>query len=259
MAKDSLTGATQDEVERLRHEWNQKDKDIPFEERYCLAEIPHQPEDYDGPPRYCRKMQTIEFGDNHICKFHGGAGKINEDNLDPMGAMKHGMKAARDNLVNDFDEKDRVLYDWIVESYADAYDLNPEDDPANAYDLHRLAAEIVRAERGRGYLMKEGEVQEDEVVSDDGLVVDQDGEVVTDKSEHYLHDMLYRQDNKITKLEKELGVTRKERQKRKSQDDAIDAVKQFSELGKTFLDRENAEDFDPDDAPWTEDDDNAPD
>jgi hypothetical protein len=260
MASDNLSGATQDEVERLRAEWNAKDKDMPFEQRYCLAEIPNQPDDYDGPQRYCQKMHTMEIGSSYRCKFHGGAGSLNVENLeDPAAApMKHGMHAARDNLVNDFDEKDRALYDWIIESYSEAYNLNPKDDPSNAYDLHRLAAEIVRAERGRGYVIQEGEVAEDEVVSDEGLVVDQDGEVVTEKSEHYLHGMLYQQDSKITKLEKELGVTRKERQKQQSQDNAVDAIKQFSELGKTFIDREN-EDFDPDDAPWTEDDDNAPD
>jgi hypothetical protein len=164
------------------------------------------------------------------------------------------MYASRDNLVNDFDDKDRALYDWVIQSYIDKYDINPEENPSDGYDLHRLATEIVRAERGRGHIIEEGEVHENEVTDEEGqIVINSDGDVHTEKSQHYLHDMLYRQDNKITKLEKELGITRKERERRSSADNAVDAIKQFSDIGAAFLDREDT-DYDPDGEPWNESD-----
>jgi hypothetical protein len=195
-------------------------------------------------------------GSAHLCPHHGG--KTPDDavedtsNLDPLGGMRHGLYATREHLVEDFSQKDRSLYEWVVSSYADAYGIEPERDPGAAYDLHRLATEIVRAERGRGFLISEGEVNEDPVRDEEGrIVVDDSGEVVTEESQHYLAEMMYRQDNKITKLEKELGISRKERRKHEQGDDAIKALKDFSQLGASFLQREET-DYDPDDTPWAE-------
>lgn len=251
MAKREVTGATLDELDDLRSQWDPDDGE--FEDNYCLAKIPRQPDDYDGPDRYCLKRSVSPIGSAYRCQFHGGAGETNSQNLDKLAAMTHGMKAARDHLVQDFDEKDLALYDWIIDSYSSAYDLDIESDPSAAYDLHRLAAEIVRAERGRGHLVQEGEITEQEVFDGEGnIVIDDQGEVVTEKSEHYLAKMMHRQDKKLTQLQKELGVSRKERLKRDSTDDAIEAVKSFGELGKAFLDREDKE-YDPGDKPWEDD------
>lgn len=252
MAKQSVSGRTQEEIEQLRQQY---DGDMDFEQRYCLAKIPHQPEDYDGPQRYCVKRDTHQLGDAWLCPYHGGSGEVQSQNLEKLAPMKHGMYAARDHLIEDFDEKDEALYEWIIESYPEAYDIDVEASPADAYDLHRLAAEIVRAERGRGYLIEEGEVKEEDKYTEEGVLVrDESGEVVTEKSEHYLSQMMHRQDKKITQLQKELGITRKERERRDATDDAVDAVKAFSELGQKFLDRENKE-YDPDDKPWEDEDD----
>lgn len=195
------------------------------------------------------------MGSGWLCPYHGGKGNPNAQNLDKLGAMKHGMDATRAHLVEDFDEKDRKLYDWILDEYPEAYDINVSEDPSAAYDLHRLAAEIVRAERGRGYLISEGEVTEKEQYNDEGrLVYDDEGNVVTEKSEHYLAKMMHRQDKKITKLQKELGITRKERERQSTNDEAVEAIKSFSELGADLM-RRDEKDYDPDDQPWEEESD----
>lgn len=259
MAKSQVTGYTAEEVEKARREWNENDKPTvgkgagraDFEDAHCLAKIPNQPADYDGPPRYCMQRDTLTK--YNICKFHGGAGLHESSDVGPLANMKHGMNATREHLVEDFDEKDQALYDFIVDSYADAYDINVEEEPAAAYDLHRLAAEIVRAERGRGFLIEEGEIHEKKVRGEDGrIVVDEHGEVVTEKSEHYLAQMMHRQDKKITDLEKELGVTRKEQLKQDQTNDAVEAFKNFADVGQTILGREERS-FDGDEEPWNED------
>lgn len=258
MSNEDVSGKTQAELEELKAEYYSSPstwsgETVEFEEAYCLAKIPNQPDDYDGPPRYCVRGgdELNEVGDNHLCKHHGGnITPINEqEDVDGIN-IKHGVRATQEHLRGDFDDKDRALYDWIVKSYSETYDLNIENNPGIAYDLHRLAVEVVRAERARGHLVSEGEVNEEPVRGEDGrLVTDENGHVVTEKSEHYLAQMLNRQDKKITKFEKELGITRKEKLKRSQTDDAIDAVKGFTELGSVFLDRDS-KDFDPDDKPW---------
>lgn len=251
MAKSKVTGYTREEVEEARSEWPDDSK--PFDEVHCLAKIPNQPEDYSGPDRYCMLRRVHEIGDAYICYLHGGKGSTNPENTEKLAAMKHGMHATREHLVEDFDEKDQALYDWIVTEWPSAYDIDVSDDPSAAYDFHRLAAEIVRAERGRGFLIEEGEINEQEVYNEEGrLVVGEDGEVVTEKSQHYLADMMDKQDRKITKLEKELGITQKEQARQSSTDSAVEAIKSFSELGSSLIDRDDG-DYDPESEPWSED------
>jgi hypothetical protein len=261
MASGEITGHTRAELAEMQEDWLERHPDVPFDEQYCLAEIGKQPEDYDGPTRYCCYQETYETPTGKWrCPFHGGDREYNGRSAEELAEtklapMKHGMHATREHLVDDFDEKDEALYDWITESYTEAYDIDVENDPASAYDLHRLACEIVRAERGRGFLLDEGEVVEQEVRNEEGhVIIDEDGEIVTEKSEHYLAKMMHRQDKKITKLEKELAITRKEQQKQESTDEAVDAIKGFTELGASFLQRED-KDYDPDKAPWESEDD----
>lgn len=253
MASKEVSGKTADEIEQLREEYNERHSDNPqkwFEKAYCLAKIPHQPEDYDGPPRYCLNPRTSQIGDSWRCKHHGANGHGNPENLEKLAPMTHGLRALRKHIRQDFDEKDLALYNWVVEDYPSAYDINIEESPADAYDVHRLAVEIVRAERGRGHLLNEGEVHEEEVRDDEGrVVVDDTGEIVTSKSQHYLARMMKDQDNKITKLQKELGISRKERQRADNAEDAVEAVKQFSELGAAFLNRDEKE-YSADEEPW---------
>ena len=261
MALQKLTGATNAELQEMRAEFDGSDEE--FEEKYCLAKIPRQPPDYSGLPRYCKSQNTIATGEQYLCPNHGGKTPdevVNDNtNLEPLASMKHGLYATREHLVKDFSQKDRSLYEWVVSTYDDAYNIDAESDPQAAYDLHRLATEIVRAERGRGHLISEGEVNEDPIRDDEGrIVIDEQGEIETEKSQHYLAEMMYRQDNKITKLEKELGISRKERRKHEQGDDAIKALKDFSELGSAFLQRDET-DYDPQKAPWAGEDEDEPD
>lgn len=255
MSSERVTGRTSEQIEglRLRHEYLDRDK--PFHEQYCLSPIPKQPPDYQGPDRFCVNQGYIsKIGSKYRCKYHGGNAVINDENLDKLAPMTHGMFAEDEHLIDDFSKKDEALYNWITEEWPESYDIDTSADPQAAYDFHRLALAIVRAERGRGYVIEEGEVHEEEKVSEEGaLIVGSDGEVVTEKSEHYLSNMLNRQDNKITKIEKELGITRKERDRASKQDDAIDAIQGFTELGQKFLGRDE-KGYDPDDAPWEDED-----
>lgn len=260
MATRSVSGKTAEEIEQLREEYEQKmEERLPgtpdFEDAYCLARIAKQPDDYDGPERYCSSRKVRPLGSNWLCKHHGGAtagsGRNDITEYDGSDSMKHGMFATTDNLIDDFDDKDQALYNWIMREYPKAYDIDLEADPSSQYDLHRLAVETVRAERGRGFLIEEGEVREKKVKDENGaIVVDDDGEIVTEKSQHYLSDVLKDQDNKITKLKKELGITRKERMRHDQTDDAVDAIKGFAELGAEFLARDD-KDYDKDaERPW---------
>lgn len=254
MGLSKQTGRTKEQLKEMREEFDPEEAGMSFNERYCLAKIPNQPPEYDGPVRYCIRRHTLPLGDNWLCEYHGGAGQVNEDNLTEFPNMKHGMRATQEGLAKNFDDKDQALYNWIMDEWPEAYDVNLDEDPSARYDMHRLAVEVVRAERGRGYLVSEGEVQEEEVRGDDGrVVIGDDGEVVTRKSQHYLHDMLYRQDKKITDLEKELGISRKERLRQDTSDSAVDAIKSFVELGSEFIDRDD-KDYDPNSEPWSGDD-----
>lgn len=258
MAQNKVTGKTRAQIEDLREQFKGQNGAV-FEDSYCLSPINKQPPDYDGPQRYCSiKNSVYEIGNVTRCKFHGGKNELHPENLDKLAPMTHGMKALRRHVREDFDEKDRALYDWIVDKYVEAYDLDLDNDPNVAYDLHKYAVEAVRAERGRGHLIREGEIHEKDRYDDEGnLVIDREtGEVVTEKSQHYLADMLHRQDKKLLKMEKELGLTRKEQQRQESTDDAVAAIKNFSDLGSKFLSRDEKE-YDPDERPWKED--NEPD
>lgn len=257
MARENVTGATKKELAQLRTEFENNKRDVAgapsFEETYCLAKIGKQPDDYDGPVRKCTQKNVMPYGSGWTCPKHGGATGINpnyHDEFTEAHHIEHGMYATRENLIDDFSEKDWALYNWVLREYPKAYDIDVTKDPASQYDLHRLAVAIVRAERGRGYVVSEGEVREQEVRNEEGrVVIDDDGEIVTEKSEHYLSEMLRKQDKKITKLEKELGITRKERRKHDQTDDAVEAIKNFAELGATFLERDE-KDYNPDDTPW---------
>jgi len=244
MARESITGITPEEVKAKRYEFDvEEDHNPSFDEAYCLCEIPHQPDNYDGPPRFCYSAATGKVGGVTRCKHHGR--HADTSNLDKLAAMTHGLTALRKHIRQTFDKKDAALYDWVVNKYPAAYDLNIEESPADAYDIHRLAVEIVRAERGRGHILSEGEIHEEEKVGEQGVVIDDNGEIVTEKSSHYMARMLKDQDSKITQLQKELGITRKERQRAQNADDAVEAVQNFAELGSTFIDRDG-NDYDPD-------------
>lgn len=244
MAKNEVTGKTKEELRELRREFEQsnRSKFYDFEDCFCLAKIPRQPENYDGPPRYCVN-RDLDY-ESKTCKFHGGAGYPNPEKLEPLANMKHGMYAKRENLIKDFSDADEQLYEWIVETWPEAYDINVEDDPLAEYEFHALAVEIVRAERAEGFLIREGEDNKKKVFSPDGSVHYED-------IPHYLADMLQRQRKLIMRMEDNLGISRKKRMQDEKAEDATDLMKSFAEVGASLI-SEADEDYDPD--RWNRDD-----
>ena len=128
MATTEVSGKTIEQLRHLRAEITEKPraKSSDLEHCSCVAKIPRQPEDYEGPDRYC--FSTNLVGSSKRCKFHGGAGHGNPENLDPLANMKHGMNAARENLLSDMrkdgNEWQVELYDPIVEDWPAAYDID---------------------------------------------------------------------------------------------------------------------------------------
>ena len=242
MASQEVTGKTPQEIAEWKFHW---DKDTPFDEAICLVEIKKQPEDYEGPTRYCSQYAK-NWG---RCHYHGGAdgsGEGNPDtsNLDKLAAMTHGLSATRANFyeyIEDSYENSeqqarwmKEMYDWIVDEWPEAYGIDLESDPASAYDFHALAVEIVRAEHAEGYILREGEKGEKEVVSPTG-------EIRTEDVPHYLAEMMQRQRKLIMKMENHLGISRKSRLKREDNADATDAIQDLAEIGKQLLSPEENE------------------
>lgn len=237
MAKQEVTGITPEEVQRRRENW---EKDTSFDKAKCLADIRNQPEDYDGPDRVCSQYSK----NNGRCHYHGGAegsgSSPSPENMEKFAAMKHGLTSEKfheyieqadgnpDNQ-NAQAEWMKEMYDWIVEEWPEAYDIDLEQDPASEYDFHALAVEIVRAEHAEGYILREGEKGEKEVVRPDGSVGYED-------TEHYLAEMMQRQRKLIMRLEDQLGISRKERLKQDNASDATDAIKELADMGKAMLD-----------------------
>lgn len=247
MASNEITGKTKSQLRERRKEFSETNRsDIyDFEECFCLAKIPRQPDDYDGPSRYCFS-RNIEM-DTYLCKHHGGAGEPHPENLDPLANMKHGMNAKRENLREDFSESDRQLYDWIVEKWPEAYDVNLEEDPLAAYEFHALAVEIVRAERTEGFIIREGEDNEKRVFGPDGSVYHEE-------IPHYLADMLQRQRKLIMRMEDNLGISRKKRMQNEQAKDATEVMKSFAEVGASLISDTDTE-YDPD--KWNPDSDDS--
>jgi hypothetical protein len=230
-----VTGKTAEQVRQRRAEFEQstRGEHYDFEETFCLAKIPRQPEDYDGPDRYCfqRKLNPKTY----ICKFHGGAG--DQHGLDPLANMKHGFHATRENLIADFSDADEELYEWITTAWPEAYDIELSEDPQAEYEFHALAVEIVRAERADGFLIKEGE---DNVKK----VFGPTGEVEYEKVPHYLADMLQRQRKLIMSMEDNLSISRKKRLANETAKDATEAFKSFAEVGASLINDDETE-YDP--------------
>jgi hypothetical protein len=240
MATTKVTGRTEDEIEEMLAAHREREHPIPFEKRFCLAKIPRQPDDYDGPKRYC--VSTNVLSPIYTCKFHGGAGQINADNLDPLANMKHGMKATRESILKDMhsegNEWQLDLYEWITQEWPEAYDINVEDDPQAEYEFHALATEIVRAERAEGYILREGENGKKRVFSPNG-------EMYFDDIPHYLSDMIQRQRKLIMKMEDNLGISRKKRMQNEQARDATDIMKSFAEVGASLI-SDTEQEYNPD-------------
>lgn len=247
MATRSVSGKTEDELADMRAEFQTKNRSdhYDFEECFCLAKIPKQPEDYDGPVRYC---SSTNLKKNGRCKYHGGATKPRPENLDKYGNMKHGMRATRKALLDTMDREGNEwqvdLYEWVSEEWPEAYGIDLDEDPNAEYEFHALALEIVRAERAEGWVFKEGEKGSKKIFGPDGSVHYED-------VPHYLSDMLQRQRKLVMRMEDNLGISRKKRMQNEQAQDATDVMKSFAEVGAALISDTDRE-YDPGD--WNPDD-----
>lgn len=257
MAQGEVTGATPREVEVMREDYQSttlsEKYDIPFEVAYCLAEIGKQPEEYDGPQRYCqnRAAKRDEWnGHAHVekaygacCNFHGGASADHgvSDNLEnpKTVAIRHGAYAKDEHLQMDFNEAEQELYDSIMNDWPEIYKWPSEsEDPARYRILRRVAVNEVRSIREEEYLDGQ-EVIMEPITNDDGQVVDE-REVENPLAREYRLLM-----SEVTNQMKELGLTPKERQKMdtlSAQEDKDDAL---SDIANDAIHGDDQE-YDPD-------------
>jgi len=233
MAQREVTGGTVQELAELKHDYKQSPKyiesGVPFETAYCLTEIGKQPDDYDGPTRYCTKRvaRTDDGGHAYTCRFHGAitSDQAEQDNLEKPGiaALKHGMYATDEHLQEVFTDDDQKLYDFIM-SWAEAYGWpDKSEDPARYDLLEQLAIERVRAARSERYVLEEGEIQEQEVFDDQGQVHEIE-------DENTLTEALRLQRKLILDLMKELGLTPKEQARMGAEESQANAAEQLAEV-----------------------------
>ena len=242
MAKQSVSGKTEEELARMRADFSEKPRSniYDFEDCYCLAKIPHQPAEYDGPDRFCAATDLDH--ESKRCKFHGGAGHGNPELLDKYAGLKHGMKATRkallDTMTREGNEWQVELYEWVTEEWPTAYDIDVDSDPNAEYEFHALALEIIRAERAEGWIFEEGEKGRKKIFGPDGSLH-------YENVPHYLADMMQRQRKLIMRMEDSLGISRKARLKADKTDEATDLIKSFAEVGATLITKSDRQ-YDPD-------------
>jgi hypothetical protein len=220
-----------------------KQHEIPFETAYCLKKIGKQPDEYDGPERFCRKRASKKDDSEYeggphceaayamFCRFHGGDaekyGRQQSHRLeDPRTvAITHGTWTEDEHLRMDFDEHEKELYDRIMEQWPEIYDWpDRSEDPARYRILRRVAVNEVRALRQEDHLEEVGETQEVPVLDEDGVEVSSYDEENPISREYRL--LM----SEVTDQMRELGLTPKERQKmdtmeaQESKDDALTRV-----------------------------------
>lgn len=225
MAAGEITGAGPHELAemRVRHRSTRlaERHGISFETAYCLTRIGKQPDEYDGPERYCRQRASKldswdgeEYAEGAYapsCRFHGSnnGGDSNEENLEDPRVMHitHGLYAEDEHLRMDFTDAEQALYDSIVESWPDIYDWpSEEDDPARYLILRKVATNAVRSVRAEDYIDSEGEVHFRDIFDEQGVVIGEEADENPLSREYRL--LL----NQIIDMLGELGLTPKARQ-----------------------------------------------
>jgi hypothetical protein len=254
MALGEVTGADESEVAEMEKEYFStplyQQHGVPFEVAYCLNEIGKQPEDYDGPVRYCqRRAKKKEDYDGHrfdkaaygyFCPFHGGVGETGDaSRLDnPLTAgIKHGAYADDEHLKMDFNEEEQSLYDSIMEDWPEIYDWpDRSEDPARYRILRRVAVNEVRAMREEDYI-DQHEVHQEPVFDEQGVEVGHK-EVENPLSREYRLLM-----SEVTNQMRELGLTPKERQKMDTLESQADKDDSITRVAEDALDSD--EEYDP--------------
>ena len=251
MAQQEITGWTKEEYleQKAKHPDSHEYR---FEDFYCLCKIAYQPEDYEGPERYCKKYTLLkdedEEGDresfcrNHIGKSNGwqkGKEVIEEEghNFDENHAksLKHGMYAEDENLKENWSEADQTVYDQVM-SWAEDFGFE-EGSPAHM-QLESLAMSKVRELRSEKYLNENGEVVEREQWNPETEQVEEWEEV------HQLADHLRLKKKTILSMMKELGLTPKAQSQIGESDAKADEASAIAEITSEALDSED-EEYDP--------------
>lgn len=245
MGSQEISGRSQEELAEMRADHTHPY--LAFEEWYCLSRIPRQPEDYDGPQRYCVSRNTKKNG---RCKNHGGMNKPRPENLEKLAAMKHGMYATDDHLRETMNAREEELYEWVL-GWPEAYGIEIDEDPSAAHDFQTLAVEIVREARGKDYILSNSEVREKGVYLPDGTCVE------TEELPNTLGEAMASQVRLIQKIKDSLGITRKQQAKdenAKSANEVMDSV--ANAMGELVKDASaydpgafEDDDYDADDCP----------
>lgn len=264
MAQEEVTGATERGLKAMRRDFLEtpvQEAGVNFETAYCLTAIGKQPDDYDGPQRYCRRRACrydegefrSEYGEapagehdarayHPSCPFHGRSNDADTTGLEDVrqtANLKHGMYASDERLREDFDEADENLYEEILE-WAEVYNFpTREEDPARWKLLEKLAINEVRSIRGYLYLYEEGEVQLKDVYDDQGVVVGREPDENALSKEYRLLQTT------LIDIMRELGITPKERSNMQTQETEANAAERFADVAEQALSVDK--DYDPDD------------
>lgn len=255
MASEEVTGSTPEELEERAKQYYDRCKHaasgVSFEEAICLLEIPRQPDDYEGPTRYCTQF-CVKLGEHEFapkCRFHGGANTSETADWEPHpenfvhnnkpAYIKHGMYTSDEHLKEFLDEKEKKLHDRIL-SWAEVYGFSEEEDPGSYQMLRTLAIEEVRKAKSAEYLLDKGETDQKPVFDGQGNLREHEDVSNALSEEHQ------KQVKLTIKLMKELGITPKERAKMGKDEADASASEALAEVAKQALDPDGGE-YNPED------------
>jgi len=241
MAFGEVTGATVQELAELQSEYERsphhEKTGEPFESTFCLTRIGKQPEDYDGPTRWCRNRASVVDGERgHSCRFHGGMRNPDMDNLDPQANLKHSMYALPETIYATLTEEERELYEWVF-TWPEVYEIDLSADPAAEHDFETLALEIVRQARSSDYILANTEVRQEGVYTAQGELLE------TKEVPNSLIDAHQRQIRLINTIKDALGITRKAQAANDTQESANDLMDSLSTVLSGFT---SGGEYDPD-------------
>jgi hypothetical protein len=244
MAAGEITGRDESGIDELREQYRQSpkftEKGIPFDVAYCLNRIGKQPDEYDGPQRYCanRVARPDDGSHAHCCNFHGGKKNPDTSQLEKLAATKHGMYSTKEHLKEVFTEEDEALYEFVM-GWADAYDWpSREEDPSRYDDLETIAVNRVRVARSNKYILEEGELKRQEVYDENGNLIEQD-------DQHALSEDVRLKRKLILDVKKELGLTPKSRSRMNTDEKTAGAAEQIADVASEAVLGESGE-YDPD-------------
>lgn len=236
MAKLEITGASPEELEDLREEYRetpQAARGVPFGDAYCLTKIQNQPDDYDGPERFC-KTRTMNGRDDY-CQFHE-----HYENLSPTANMTHGVTALRKHLVESFSEAEQEAYHEIREEWVDYYDLEA---PGDIDTVESMAVSIIREFRA-DMVIEGGDGATDTPLTTIRNVFGPEGELVDQEDvPHYLLEERRSIRRLIERCKENLDITRKRRNKHEVEQDKSG---QLEAISKSVDEAIEGGEYDPD-------------